>query len=149
MGYIALIALCLVLILFWPRRLEITRVVDGDSLLGMYRGRQVRVRLAGFDAPEYRQFHGREARLKLMRICQGGSMLVWFPGKDHYGRLLARGTIGWLPVSWRMVWAGYGWPDSKIGHLLALAPRVMRRGLWANRNRIQPSVYRKIYSHRQ
>ncbi len=132
----------------WPHRLEITRVVDGDSLEGIYRGRAERIRLKGFDAPEYRQPGGREARTALATLIEGRAVRLWLPSRDRYNRLLAVCLLDGSPLAWRMIRIGHGWPEGKLGFILSLAPRFSRKGLWANRNPVHPSNWRAINSSR-
>lgn len=143
---IVLVGLSLIALayLFFPRRLTITRVVDGDSLEAIYRGRSARIRLAGYDAPEYRQPAGFEARAALVEITKANTLRILLPRRDRYGRLLGTSFAGILPVSWRMVLAGYGWPEGKIGLILSLLPRIARRGLWRHPKPVHPSFWRAI-----
>src|SRR3546814_10743327 len=55
----------------YPKRFEVTRVVDGDSLEVRRGNRQLRVRIKHFDAPEYHQDGGREARIYLAQLLKG------------------------------------------------------------------------------
>src|SRR3546814_1639461 len=57
----------------YPKRFEVTRVVDGDSLEVRRGNRQLRVRIKHFDAPEYHQDGGREARIYLAQLLKGRS----------------------------------------------------------------------------
>lgn len=140
---ILIAALLSALWLLWPRKITITRVVDGDSFEGAISGRPVRVRIAGYDAPEYRQPFGREARTALAAIISGKSVRIWYPGRDKYGRILGVCTIGLTPLSWRMVSAGCGWPNSTATSIISLVARLRRRGLWQSKNRIHPSTWRR------
>ncbi|AXK43872.1 thermonuclease family protein [Erythrobacter aureus] len=132
----------------WPHRLEVTRVVDGDSLEGIYRGRTERIRLKGFDAPEYRQPGGREARTALVRLLEGRTIRLWLPSRDRYQRLLASCLTDGKPLSWQMIRLGHGWPEGKLGLLLSLAPRIRRKGLWSYRDAVHPSLWRAMNSSR-
>src|SRR3546814_18318982 len=55
----------------YPKRFEVTRVVDGDRLEVRRGNRQLRVRIKHFDAPEYHQDGGREARIYLAPLLKG------------------------------------------------------------------------------
>lgn len=132
-----------ILCLAWPSKLRVTRIVDGDSLEGIWRGRFIRVRLSGYDAPEYRQHYGREARSHLATLLTGRSVRLLVTSRDCYGRHLAVCLADGVPVSWQMIWDGYGWPDGKLALLLSLYPRLRRLGLWRGTRPIHPSVWRK------
>lgn len=136
--------LCIGLLVVWPRRVLVNRVVDGDSLEGQYRANYQRIRIKGFDAPEYNQNSGREARAKLAEITQAHIIRIVMPRNDCYGRILGTCYAGLWPVSWRMIVAGYGWPDTKIGFILSLYPRLRNLGLWSHPHRMHPSKWRKM-----
>lgn len=116
------------------------RVMDGDSL----ESGNVRLRLEGIDAPEYRQACGsqsgngewqcgRQARQALARlvardtVCRGGAT-------DRYGRVLVRCRRGDLDVNEEMVRLGFA-VSSDFGSY-ASAEREAReagRGMWAGK----------------
>ena len=69
----------------------VLRVVDGDSLwVRPPGGAPLRLRMAGVDAPEICQRHGREARDSLAARLQGKTVRVTLQHKDTYDRWLAR-----------------------------------------------------------
>jgi endonuclease YncB( thermonuclease family) len=90
-------------------------VIDGDSL----RVESREVRLAGIDAPEYRQSCtdaagaawpcGREARTALERIVRGGAVSCRTAQQDRYGRALALCWAGKEDVATLL--ARQGWAD--------------------------------------
>src|SRR3546814_10924395 len=55
----------------YPKRFEVTRVVDGDSLDVRRGNRQLRVRIKHLYAPEYHQAGGREALIYLPKFIKG------------------------------------------------------------------------------
>src|SRR3546814_711649 len=127
----------------YPKRFEVTRVVDGDSLEVRRGNRQLRVRIKHFDAPEYHQDGGREARIYLAQLLKGRPLRMGLYENDAYDRALGRCYIGWTPVDWLMIHGGHAWPTNFIGSLISIAPRLRRRGLWAMRRPIHPSVWRQ------
>tara|TARA_B110000014_G_C20048753_1_gene545469 strand:- start:98 stop:562 length:465 start_codon:yes stop_codon:yes gene_type:complete len=70
--------------------LKVTRVVDGDTVIGYYRGHEERVRLIGIDAPEIGQCFSLEAAKMLAHITLGQTIRVETEkdDRDKYGRLL-------------------------------------------------------------
>jgi endonuclease YncB( thermonuclease family) len=74
-------------------RASVTRVVDGDTLVVRYRGRNDRVRLIGIDTPEVGQCFAKEATSAAQTLA--GRRAVRLVGdrtqarRDRYGRLLA------------------------------------------------------------
>jgi micrococcal nuclease len=127
----------------YPKTLHVTRVVDGDSLEVQNGRRQLRVRIKHFDAPEYHQDGGREARAYLVKLLERGRLRMGLSDYDAFNRVLGRCYIGWMPVDWLMIHGGHAWPTSFVGSLISIAPRLRRRGLWAMRRPIHPSVWRQ------
>jgi endonuclease YncB( thermonuclease family) len=69
---------------------EVVKVVDGDTLKVIFKGRTEYVRLAGLDAPSLKEARGKEARDLLSRLCPVGSTVrLQISGRDVYNRLLA------------------------------------------------------------
>lgn len=85
---------------------QLVRVVDGDTIVALVRGLQVKVRLAGIDAPEMKTEAGKTAKAALVRLLPDSFTLE--AGQDYYdkrpdcwdryGRL-----IGWLWISDRLI----------------------------------------------
>jgi micrococcal nuclease len=136
----------------WPpvvkravERAVVDRVVDGDTVVLRVRGRRVRVRLIGMDAPETwlrRDCFGAEATRALRRLIPPGSP-VYAAGDaepyDRYGRRLlylwtARGEL----VEAVLIRRGFARtleipPDTAHAVTLRAAEAVARRaraGLW-------------------
>jgi len=63
--------------------------VDGDTIVVMLDGQQVRVRLAYVDCPEMRQPGGQEAKDFTAAHCNGQAVRLLIRGHDHYGRTVA------------------------------------------------------------
>src|SRR3546814_18550199 len=91
----------------YPKRFEVTRVVDGDSLEVRRGNRQLRVRIKHFDAPEYHQDGGREARIYLAQLLKGRPLRMGLYENDAYDRALGRCYIGWTPDDWLMTPGGH------------------------------------------
>lgn len=127
----------------YPKRLELTRVVDGDSLEARSGKRDLRIRIKHFDAPEYHQDGGREAWLHLTKLLRRGPLRMGAYEIDVYNRVLGRCYVGWTPIDWLMISAGHAWPTSFIGSLISIPPRLRRRGLWAMRRPIHPAIWRQ------
>ena len=116
---------------------RVVRVADGDTLTVLSRGKIVKVRLAGVDAPEKRQAGGLEAKRFISDLTLGQRVTVAAASRpDRYGRSL--GTVT-LPdgrnLNQELVRAGHAWhyrAYSKDKSLQALedAARAARVGLW-------------------
>lgn len=115
-------------------------VIDGDSL----RVGGVEIRLAGIDAPEYRQTCrdgagaewacGKEARETLVRLVAAGGLDCRSRAEDRYGRALATCRTSAGDVGRAMVAAGFA--ESAGDDRFDAHPDVMaeakaaKRGIW-------------------
>ena len=134
---------------------ESVHVIDGDSLrIG---GREIRI--AGIDAPEYRQTCfdaagrewpcGKEARAALEGLVKQGGLSCSKAAEDRYGRGLARckGKSGDIGTQL----ARGGWAlDAKDKRFPAPAEamaeaKAARRGIWRGRHQ-HPAEWRKAKS---
>lgn len=119
-----------------------SRVVDGDSVEAITRGKERRIRIAGIDAPEYRQDYGKEARTALASLVEGRLVLFVPYGRERYGRQLCSLIILSGIVSWWMAIGGHAWPESRMTRILHLPARTMRRGLWGGSAEL-PALWRR------
>ena len=96
------------------------RVVDGDSLEGLYHGEMTRVRLYGIDAPELEQRDGPESASYLEFLVRDGRALTLeVISADQYGRLIGivypttsnRGNS----LNRRMVYEGHAYAFTRYG----------------------------------
>jgi micrococcal nuclease len=128
-----------------PTTAVVVRVVDGDTLVLRMRGRPVRVRLIGVDAPETWLRHdclGAEATRALRRLTPPGAAVRVagdIRSRDRYGRRL---LYLWTPrgvfVNAALVRAGFARamevpPDTSRAAPLREAEAIARRartGLW-------------------
>lgn len=136
---IALILICAA----WPRPIHVVHYADGDSIEAMRGKRRLRIRLKHFDAPEYHQDGGWEARRHLVALLDGKSVRIGFSSLDVYGRTLGRCYVNGIPVDWLMIAGGHAWPATAFGTVLSFYPRLRRKGLWAQRRPIHPAYWRR------
>lgn len=120
----------------------VSRIADGDSVEARLWSTDRRIRLAGFDAPEWKQSYGRQARTALVDRIEGHRVLFVPRAIDRYGRVVCTLLTLRGPISWRMVASGNAWSDSFVTGILVLVPRLLRRGLWADGARVHPSLWR-------
>jgi endonuclease YncB( thermonuclease family) len=99
---------------WWPRRPRqgrVVSVVDGDTLdVVLERGRKVRVRLVGVDAPELDQPLGREALHFLQQLVGRRQVTVRLVGRDRYRRRLGFVQHDGADVSEALLRNGMAWP---------------------------------------
>ena len=126
----------------------VVRVHDGDTITVLVQNREVRIRLVGIDAPEFGQPFGEKSKLALSSLVFGKTVHVAGEGTDQYGRTLGRVFIGSDDINVAMVRAGMAWQyrysrDKSIEAAQAEA-RTARRGLWADRNPVDPWEWRAM-----
>ncbi len=127
---------------------QVVRVKDGDSLVISSGGRQVDVRLADIDAPEYRQRHGDAARSALHALVDGRDVRLQLIGGDAYRRIIAHVFVDEVDVNAEMVRRGHAWVRRAYDpapRLVAAedAARTARRGLWADAEPTPPWEWRR------
>jgi endonuclease YncB( thermonuclease family) len=138
-------------------RLEgvVVGVHDGDTITILDRDeRQHRVRLAGIDAPESGQPYGRAAKNALSRRVHDRWVRVEVVKLDHYGRTVGKVTETGRDVGRDQVAAGMAWwlrvfaqeqspEDQRLYAAAEASARERRRGLWRDREPIEPWQWRR------
>ena len=125
---------------------EISRVVDGDTVIAELEGRKERVRYIGIDTPESVQpghpveCFGKEASARNETLVGGRSvrLLVGEEARDRYGRLLAYVYLGEMMVNAELVRDGYAEtltiaPNDRFAALfgrLESAAKAADEGIW-------------------
>ncbi|SHH24381.1 micrococcal nuclease [Thermosyntropha lipolytica DSM 11003] len=125
---------------------QVLRVVDGDTIIIDYNGKEERVRFIGVDTPETKhpqkgvEFYGREAYEFTRNLLEGERVTLKFDvqERDRYGRLLAYVYKDDIFVNELLVKEGYARvltipPNVKYAeHFLKLEREARKegRGLW-------------------
>lgn len=122
-----------------PLTCDVVRISDGDTLTarcgapGEYR--QVKVRLAGIDAPEKAQPFGERSRPSLAAMCAGELAVIRPTSTDRYGRTVARvecrdQDVNAQQVRCGMAWAYKQYQSDPIIPKLERQARAVRVGPW-------------------
>ncbi len=132
----------------WCTAETVVRVKDGDSLVVDSNGRDVEVRLADIDTPEFNQPRGDEARDALHSLVDGKEVRLELIGGDAYRRIVARVFVDSLDVNAELVQRGLAWVRRAYDpapSLVALedGARQAKRGLWADEDPVPPWIWRK------
>lgn len=127
---------------------RVVHVSDGDTLTVVTRGREVRIRLWGIDAPEHGQPWSRRARDALASRALRREALVAVRGTDAYGRTLARVRVDGVDLAEAQLRDGYAWVYRRYTsdeRLVALEDdaRAARRGLWSRADAEPPWLWRE------
>lgn len=127
-----------------PEAVTLVRVIDGDTIKIVENGRNVSVRLWGIDAPELAQSFGKESRDFLHSRCAGARVAIVRKGKDKYRRILGIVFCNGENMNEALVQNGFAWAylHKKYVPLMESA-RKQRRGLWSERNRVAPHLWRQ------
>lgn len=131
----------------------VTRIIDGDTLSVLDDEKhELRVRLAGIDAPEHHQPWGGRARQNLARLAFSKRVSVeWY--KTSYNRVVGIVRVGGIDMSLAQLRAGLAWhykkyereqtAESRQAYAAAeLEARDKRRGLWKDQEPIPPWDFR-------
>lgn len=135
---------------------QVTGVTDGDTII--VRGTDAvehTVRLAGIDAPEYTQPHGRRARSNLAALIAGKSVTVEYRKRDRWQRLVGRVYFEGRDVNLKQVIDGYAWHFRRFGREQGAAERQLYRsaekharaqriGLWVDPRPVPPWKWRMV-----
>lgn len=132
----------------------VTRVSDGDTLWVApqredgRRGRPVKLRLVGLDAPERCQAHGEAARAALAGWVLKQRVQVDRGARDVYGRPLVTLRLAGEDLGARLVRQGHAWSaryrdDPGPYAREEAAARAARRGLFADPAAERPRDFRK------
>lgn len=134
---------------------KVVGISDGDTVTildGL--NRQVKVRLAGIDAPENGQPFGQLSKQTLSECAFGRSAAVEGNKVDRYGRLVGKVHVNGVDCNLRQVERGLAWhykqylleqqPDDRVQYDAAeAAARRDRLGLWQEETPIPPWDFRR------
>ncbi len=121
------------------------RYADGDTFTFLRHGETVRVRLAGYDAPERGQPFSKRATETLRQLIQGGAKCRCYK-EDRHGRSVCRvQTLAGANVATLMLGAGLGCIDSRFEDEASPTDRAEARralkdaqarklGMWSSSN---------------
>jgi endonuclease YncB( thermonuclease family) len=130
---------------------KVVAVLDGDTVtvLDDLDKAKFRIRLSGIDAPEKKQAFGAAAKKHLSGLIFGKMVSVRFKEVDRYGRIVGTIWIDGEDINRRMLRDGMAWHYSLFDKTpeYAEAERLARekkRGLWIERNPVDPHHFRKM-----
>jgi endonuclease YncB( thermonuclease family) len=127
-------------------------ISDGDTLTARCEtpsgAQNLKIRLAGIDAPERRQAFGIRSRQHLADLCFRKHAEVRPTASDRYRRTVARVQCNGIDANAEQVRAGMAWAfaryliDPAVARLEEEA-RAERRGLWSDASPVTPWVWRE------
>lgn len=134
----------------------IVSISDGDTLTARcptqdaaHPYQQVKIRLAGIDAPEQKQPFGQRSKTALSDLCFQVEAKVTTKNTDRYGRTVADVECQGKDAGQEQVSAGMAWVYDKYANGYALlyplqkSAQASKRGLWADPAPTPPWEWRK------
>lgn len=134
---------------------RVVRVADGDTITILTPAKeQIRVRLAGIDAPEHNQAFGQVSKNYLSDAVAGQEVTIEYQHQDRYGRTIGKVLIGGIDANLRQVQAGLAWwyrqyakeqsaADRRAYEAAEDEARAARKGLWQDAEPVAPWEFRR------
>ena len=129
---------------------KVVAITDGDTVKVLTpEKKEIKVRLAGIDAPEKKQAFSEQSKQALSEKVFGKTVDLKDDGKDRYGRTIGVLTLEGRNINREMVAEGWAWWFEKYAPRdIALkeaeaAARAQKLGLWADPMPIPPWEFRK------
>ena len=128
---------------------KIIHISDGDTAhLLTDKKEKIKIRLSDIDAPENKQAFGNKSKENLKSYIYQKNVVVEYKDKDKYQRVL--GTIYYQnkDINLQQVKDGYAWVYKKYSKKLSYhkaedEARDKNKGLWSDKNPIEPWKFRK------
>lgn len=133
---------------------KVVGISDGDTVTVLTEEhRQVKIRIAGIDAPEKRQAFGQAAKDAMSDCAFGKQAGVEWKRLDRYGRTIGKLTVDGVDCGLRQIELGLAWhykayereqaaADRSAYAEAENAARSARRGLWSDAQPIPPWEFR-------
>ena len=145
---------------------KVVAVADGDTITVLRGREQVKIRLAGIDAPEKKQAFGNAAKERMGEMVFGKEVRVDDRKKDRYGRTIGRVWVATdecrlpdcpktLDAGMALLTVGLAWHYKKYDReqseeergqyaFAESEARTKRVGLWHDATPVPPWEWRKI-----
>lgn len=126
---------------------QVTRVIDGDTIMMDVDGSPIKVRLSHIDAPETDQPYGESVKLFLEKVLLGRNIELVSEGTDQYGRTLGVVYVNGKNLNLVLVQIGGAWQykfdkNQEYTDAQRMA-QSQRAGLWGEGTPIDPYLWRK------
>lgn len=130
-------------------KLEVNKIIDGDTVHVFFQDEILKIRLTEIDAPERDQPYGINSTEFLKDLLKEGKVDIYISGTDRYGRKLGRLYWGDKDINRELVSAGYAWVyDDYVTDLSFYddqnRARYLKKGLWKDESPIEPWNWRKL-----
>ena len=145
---------------------KIVHVADGDTVTLQVQNQQIRIRVAGIDAPEKAQAFGNRSKQNLEKLTHSREAIADCPKKDKYGRHVCKVCVQppqcsncekTLDAGLEQIRAGFAWwyrayaneqsaEDRELYEQAENDARLYKRGLWVEDKPVPPWEWRKAPS---
>jgi endonuclease YncB( thermonuclease family) len=130
-------------------KLEVNKIIDGDTVHVFFQDEILKIRLTEIDAPERDQPYGINSTEFLKDLLKEGKVDIDISGTDRYGRKLGRLYWRDKDINRELVSAGYAWVyDDYVTDLSFYddqnRARYLKKGLWKEESPIEPWNWRKL-----
>ncbi len=128
---------------------KVVGVKDGDTFKLLSNGKEVTLRLSDVDCPEKRQPFGTAAKKFASDFCFGKTVQIRTTNKtDRYRRLIGEMYFNGTCLNKELVRNGLAWHYIKYSkdsnyHNLERAARILKVGVWTEKNPVAPWEWRK------
>lgn len=132
---------------------KVVGVTDGDTVTVLVDRREVKVRVAGIDAPEKRQAFGQRSKEHLSACAFGKAVSVQWNKTDRYGRTIGKVTADGVDCGLRQIQDGMAWhykayakeqsQTDRAAYAEAEVQAIARKvGLWSDPHPTPPWEFR-------
>ena len=132
---------------------KVVAIADGDTLTVLADRQQVKIRVAGIDAPEKKQAFGQRSKEHLSDCAFGKFVIIDWKKIDRYGRTIGKVSADGVDCGLRQVKDGMAWHykayakeqtvEDRAAYSEAEALAVARKaGLWSDVSPIPPWDFR-------
>jgi endonuclease YncB( thermonuclease family) len=132
---------------------KVVGVTDGDTITVLANNREIKIRVAGIDAPEKKQAFGPRSKEHLSVCAFGKSVAVERSKTDRYGRTIGKVTSDGVDCGLRQIELGMAWhykayakeqtAIDRAAYSKAESQSMARKsGLWSEPHPIPPWEFR-------
>lgn len=132
---------------------KVVSISDGDTLTVLVDGREVKVRVAGIDAPEKKQAFGQRSKEHLSDCSFDKAVSVEWSKTDRYGRTIGKVLADGVDCGLRQIELGMAWhykayakeqtPVDRTAYADAESQASARKvGLWSGSHPTPPWEFR-------
>lgn len=134
---------------------HVVGITDGDTVTAVTaQNKQIKVRLAGIDAPERGQPFGKASKQALSDLAFDRDVILDGDKVDRYGRLVAKIEVDGRDINLEMVARGFAWwyrtyaaeqtpDDRKLYEAAESDARRARLSLWSESGPVPPWEWRR------